>query len=145
MKNTDHFTVILPYRLKTVIFYTQLTDAGGDVSGLSSTNKSINVFISRNSTGSVGILFARMSNRTSRKYVTSTGKLNSRLLRNNRLFRCARSLMCGGKCVSWLHDASSSVRHGIRPSSSGNSRSRLLETTRTCSGSWHISRGSLDN
>lgn len=130
---------------ESVCLLEKLTEAGGDVNGLSSTINWISVFMSLSSTGKLAILFARMSSLASAKYVTSTGIHNNKLLRRIRLRKYCKSLRCGGRCVSWLQEASSSVKQGIRPSSSGRLDSRLFETIKTCKGSWHISRGNATN
>lgn len=105
----------------------ELTEAGGEVSGLSSTYNSISVFISLSSTGSVAILLALTSSLANRRNVTSTGRHNSRLLRSIRLLIWGRSLKCCGRWVNWLDDASNSVNEVMRPNSSG--RELNLEKT----------------
>jgi hypothetical protein len=140
--------------------------AGGLVSGLSATFKSISDVMRRNSTGNDAILLQLISSENNVRFVRSKwdqqfnlinlfslfkcvilprGRYMSWLLLKHNDFKLVSSLRRAGRWVSWLHPASSSVSSLIRPNSSGSDVSRLLEMRKICSGRQHISRGNTVN
>lgn len=107
-----------------------LTQAGGQVKGLSSTERWINDIMFLISTGRVLIRFPPRSSLTRFRYVISTGKHSKRLFRNTNDCSSTRSPILGGRWVSWLQEASSSVSWDILYNSSGKLDNLLFDTSK---------------